>query len=130
MAGGREVLEKGYADFNRGDVQAATAPWPDDFVWDGGNDTGVPGTGVHEGRDAALQALGQAVGAWDEFNLTIDEMVGDGDTIVALGHGENRKGGQTVKAPVVHIWRFSGDTPQRLQILTDTLQTARALGVA
>ncbi len=79
---------------------------------------------------AALQALQQAVGAWDEFNLTIDEMVGDGDTVVALGHTENRKGDQSVKAPVVHIWRFSGDTPQRLQILTDTLQSARALGMA
>ena len=130
MAGSREVLQQGYAAFDQGDIETATAPWPDDFVWDGGHETGLPGSGVHEGKSAAMQVLQQSVGSWDEFNLTIDEMIGDGDTVVALGHAENRKGDQTVKSPVVHIWRFDGETPKRLQILTDTLQSARALGVA
>jgi hypothetical protein len=29
---------------------------------------------------------------------------------------------------VVHIWRWQGDEVKRLQILTDTLQTAQLLG--
>jgi hypothetical protein len=29
----------------------------------------------------------------------------------------------------VHIWRYDGDQIKRLQILTDTLQTAELLGV-
>jgi hypothetical protein len=32
--------------------------------------------------------------------------------------------------PVVHIWRFEGDEVKRLQLLTDTLRSARVLGVA
>jgi ketosteroid isomerase-like protein len=129
MAGNVDVLKKGYEDFNRGDIQAATEPWPDDFVWEGPNAQELPGAGVHEGKEAALQALQEAVGNWDEFRLVVDELVGDGDTIVALAHNEVSKGGNSAKLPVVHIWRFRDGNPTRLQILTDTLQAARLLGV-
>ena len=129
MAENLETLKKGYADFGNGDIGAATEPWSDDFVWEGSNSEELPGSGRHEGKDAALQALESAVGSWDAFRLEIDEFVGDGDTIVALGHTEATKGDNTVKQPVVHIWRFEDGTPKRLQVLGDTLQAARALGV-
>ena len=48
-----------------------------------------------------------------------------------LGHNEVKKGDQSAKIPVVHIWRFRGDEEVcRLQILTDTLESARLLGTA
>ena len=130
MSANLDLLEKGYSDFSSGDIGAATEPWPDDFVWEGPNAEELPGSGRQEGKEAALQALEQAVGSWDAFKLTIDEYVGDGDTIVALGHTEASKGDNSIKGPVVHIWRFSDGTPKRLLILTDTLQAARALGVS
>ncbi len=130
MADNLEVLRKGYSDFSNGDIPAATEPWPDDFVWEGPNAEALPGSGRHEGKDAARQALESAVGAWDAYRLEIDEIVGEGDTIVALGHNEITKGDNTAKLPVVHVWRFEDGTPKRLQILGDTLETARALGVA
>ena len=53
----------------------------------------------------------------------------NGDTVVVLGLTEVKKGDQSAKLPVVHIWRFRGDDEVcRLQILTDTLQGARMLG--
>jgi len=130
MSANTDLLEKGYGDFSNGDVEAAIAPWPDDFVWEGPNAEGIPGAGTREGKQAALEALGEVVGAWDDFRLTIDEYVDGGDTVVALGHTEARKGENSVKGPVVHVWRFSDGTPRRLLILTDTLQGARALGLA
>ena len=91
----------------------------------------MPGGGTHEGRDKALQVLQQAVGAWDEFNLSADEFFEDGDTVVVLGHTDVKKGERSAKLPVVHIWRFRGDDEVcRLQILTDTLEGARMLGKA
>lgn len=122
-----DLLKKGYADFSSGDIQAATAPWSDDFTWEGPDSEELPGSGRHEGKDAALQVLQKAVGAWDEFNLSADEFVDGGDTVVVLGHNEASKGGNSIKQPVVNIWRFEGGTPVRLQILTDTLQSAKAL---
>ncbi len=62
----------------------------------------------HTGKDQALQALQQAVGAWDEFKLPADEFFEDGDTVVVLGHTEVKTGGRSAKTPVVNIWRLAG----------------------
>ena len=125
-----DTMREGYAAFSSGDVAGATDNWTDDFTWEGGNSEDMPGGGEHHGKEAALEVLGQAVGAWDEFELHIDEFFEDGDSVVALGHTRVKKGDQSAQLPVVHVWRFEGDNPCRLQILTDTLQGARLLGRA
>lgn len=129
MAANLDTLKQGYDAFYRGDIDGATEVWADDFVWQGSNSTELPGGGEHTGKDAALGVMQQAVGAWDEFNLTADEFYEGDDTIVVLGHTDVSKGGESAQVPVVHIWRFEGGQAKRLQILTDTLQSARLLGV-
>jgi ketosteroid isomerase-like protein len=125
-----DTLKQGYEDFNKGDVEAASRPWADDIVWEGSSSDDLPGGGTHEGKDAFLTVLGEAVGAWDEFELVLDEFVGDGDTIVALCHNNVKKGDQSAELPVVHIWRFEGGQVKRLQLLTDTHKAAQLLGKA
>lgn len=127
MAGRIDQIRQRYQEFSQGDVASATQDWADDFVWQGSNSTELPGGGEHRGKEQALQVLGQAVGAWDEFALTADEFFEDGDTIVVLGHTDVAKGGQRATLPVVHVWRWQGDQAKRLQILTDTHQTAQLL---
>jgi len=79
----------------------------------------------------ARQTLEQAVGAWDKFQLTVDEIhEGDNDTVFALGHTEVSKDGNDATLPVVHVWRFEGGQPKRIQILTDTYSSAKLLGKA
>jgi ketosteroid isomerase-like protein len=130
MAGNVDVLKKGYDDFSKGDIDSALEPWSDDFVWDGG-ETDLPGGGVHEGRDEARRVLEQTVGAWEKFEFTVDEIhEGENDTVFALGHTDVSKDGKDARLPVVHVWRFEGGKPKRLQILTDTLTSGRLLGKA
>ena len=51
--------------------------------------------------------------------------------MVVLGHTDVTKGDRSASLPVVHIWRLDGDgNVTRLQILTDTLESARLLGIA
>jgi ketosteroid isomerase-like protein len=130
MAGRAEQMRQRYEDFNRGDLKSALQDWADDFVWQGSNSTELPGGGEHRGKDEAVKALQEAVGAWDGFKLSADEFLEEGDTVVVLAHAEVRKGDNSAKTPVVHIWRWQGDQVKRLQILTDTLQTAQLLGRA
>ena len=131
MAGKTELLKERYQQFSQGDIEKALADWTDDFVWEGANASELPGSGTHEGKQAAIQVLQQAVGAFDKFELSADEFVEQGDTVVVLGHTDVAKGDQSERLPVVHIWRFRGeDQVCRLQILTDTLQSARVLGIA
>ena len=130
MPGHIDQMRQRYDQFNQGDVQSATQDWAEDFVWQGSNSTELPGGGEHRGREQALEVLQQAVGAWDEFKLSADEFFEGDDTVVVLGHTEVKKGDNSAKTPVVHIWRWEGDQVKRLQILTDTLQAAKLLGIA
>lgn len=131
MAGKSDALKERYERFSQGDLERALDLWSDDFVWEGANAEGLPGSGRHEGKQAAIAVLQQTVGAWDRFELSADEFVEQGDTVVVLGHTDLAKGERSTRVPVVHIWRFRGDDEVcRLQILTDTLQGARLLGRA
>ncbi len=130
MAGRIDQMRTRYAEFAEGDVQSATQEWADDMVWQGSDSSDLPGGGEHSGKDQVMQVLGEAVGAWDEFNLTADEFFEDGDTVVVLAHNDVKKGGDSATLPVVHIWRWEGDQVKRLQILTDTYQAAKLLGRA
>ena len=129
MAGNEERLREAYEAFSIGDIEGTTESWTDDFTWQGPNPEELPGAGEHKGEDAALEVLQQTLGAWDEFKLSSDEFLEQGDTVVVLGHTELRKGDQSAQTPVVHVWRYRGDQPCRLQILTDTLQGTRLLGI-
>ena len=130
MAGRADQLRERYQQFSDGDLEAALQDWADDFVWQGSNSTDLPGGGEHRGKDEAIKVLQEAVGAWDSFELSADEFYEEGDTVVVLGHTDVKKGDQTAQVPVVHIWRWEGDQVKRLQILTDTHQTAQLLGKA
>jgi ketosteroid isomerase-like protein len=129
MAGKIDAMRERYERFGRGDLEGALDLWSDDFVWEGSNSTDLPGGGRREGKDAAVQALQEAVGGWDSFELTADEFFESGDTVVVLGHTDVSKGGNSAQIPVVHIWRWRGDEVARLQLLTDTHQAAQLLGI-
>jgi uncharacterized protein len=130
MAGKTDALRQRYERFSQGDLDGALDLWTDDFVWEGSNSPDMPGSGKHEGKQAAIEVLQQAVGAWDSFELTADEFLEQGDTVVVLGHTDVAKGDQSTRLPVVHIWRYRGDDEIcRLQILTDTLEAARILRI-
>ena len=130
MAGKADALRERYERFGRGDLEGALDLWTDDFVWEGSNSPDLPGSGTHEGKQAAIEVLQQAVGAWDRFELTPDEFIEQGDTVIVLGHTDLAKGDRSDRLPVVHIWRFRGDDEIcRFQFLTDTLASARMLGI-
>lgn len=129
MAGHIDQMRKRYDEFSQGDVESALQDWADDVVWQGSDSTELPGGGEHRGKEETVKVLQEAVGAWDEFNLTADEFFEDGDTVVVLAHTDVKKGDKSASVPVVHIWRWEGDEIKRLQVLTDTLQAAQLLGL-
>ena len=129
MAGNVDIARKAYEDFGNGDVEAALSSWADDIVWQGPNSEELPDGGEHSGKQAATETLQKAVGSYDEFTLHMDEFFEGGETVVALGHAHASKGGTSVQAPVVHILRFEGGKVKRFQIINDTLQNAKLLGI-
>ena len=121
------TLRQGYEAFGRGDLDAATENWHDDIRWEGSNSSRIPGNGVHEGKEAVGRSFQETVQAYDKFTVEPDEFIEDGDTVVALGHGEVAKGDRSEKLPFVHIWRFEDGKVKRAQVLTDTAVAAEVL---
>ena len=54
-----------YERYSEGDLERVLDLWTDDFVWVG-DDSGLPGSGRHEGKQAAIGVLQEALGANDK----------------------------------------------------------------
>ena len=130
MAAKTDALRERYALFSQGDLVRATDLWTEDFVWERADESDLPGSGRHEGKQAALDVLKDTVGVWDTFELSADEFIEQDETVVVLGHFDVTKGDQSGRLPVVHIWRYRGEQVCRLQLLSDSLGMARLLGLA
>ena len=129
MSENSDVVKRGYEAFNSGDGETLSEVFSDDVRWEGPNAEGVPMSGVHEGKDAVLQALGQIGENFEQFNVNPDEMVEEGDTIVVLSHVEAKaRTGNEVKLPGAEVFRMSGGKIKRVQSLADTAELQKALG--
>jgi len=129
MSENSDALKRGYDAFNNGDIDGVSEIFADDISWEGPNTDGVPMSGRNDGKDAVLRALGQIGESFETFNVSPDEMVEEGDTIVVLSHIEARsRSGNEVKSPGVEIWRMSNGKAGRVQSLVDTAEVKKALG--
>ena len=131
MAGNVDNAKRAYEAYGRGDLDGAFENATDDFRWEGAGSDELPGGGTHEGKDDVKQMAARIPESWDDFSVTPDEWIESGDTVIVLGHSEGtpKGGGDRVKVPFVHVWRYDGDKTTRVQILTDTKTVADALGV-
>ena len=128
MSENTDALKRGYDGFNSGDIEAVAAIFADDIRWEGPNTEGVPMSGTNEGKDAVLQALGQIGESFEKFNVSPDEMIEQGDTVVVLSHLDGTtKSGNDLKLPGVEVWRMSNGKAQRVQSLVDTAEVKQAL---
>jgi len=124
-----DALKRGYDAFNSGDADTVAELYEDDVRWEGPNAQGVPMSGVHDGKDAVLQALGRIPEDFEQFSVSPDEMIEQGDTIVVLSHIEGRtKSGNDVKSPGLEVYRMAGGKVKRVQSLIDTAEIKTALG--
>lgn len=129
MSENSDALKRGYEAFNKGDIDTVKEIFEEDIRWEGPNTEGLPMSGVHEGRDAVLQALGSIGEDFEKFSVSPDEMIEEGETIVVLSHLDAKtKSGNELKLPGAEVWRMSGGKAKRVQSLGDTAEMKKALG--
>jgi ketosteroid isomerase-like protein len=82
---------------------------------------GAPGTGLHAG--AATPA------SYDGYTVTVNELPGDGDKVVALGRytGTSKASGKPLDAQFAHVWTFRDGKLTNLQQYTDTAQFQQSM---
>ena len=128
MSENSDALKRGYDAFNSGDIDTLREIFAEDIRWEGPDTDGVPMSGVNDGRDAVLGALGQIGEAFERFQVSPDGMVEQGETIVVLSHLDARtRSGADLKLPGVEVWRMTGGKANRVQSLLDTAELKKAL---
>ena len=90
MSENTDVMKKGYDAFARGDMDTIRFIWTDDIEWEGPNYEPLPNAGRFHGADEIFEMFGRLPEHWDDFKVTPDEYLEDGETVVALGHVEGR----------------------------------------
>lgn len=125
-----DTLKEGYQAFANGDLDGATANFADDIRWENPEAPQLPNPGVTQGKDQVKQLFAELGNYWESFDITPDEFIESGDTVVVLSHSEAKakESGKEVKLPWVHVWRFSDGKATEVQALTDTALAADALG--
>jgi uncharacterized protein len=105
----KEVVDAYFDGFRRSDHEQILACLTDDVVWD------LPGFAHLEGKDAFDQEIEN-----EEFvgspTLTVDRMVEESDTVVAIGDGEaTHKSGERRRFVYCDVFTFAGDKVSRVE---------------
>lgn len=128
-----ELIRGVYDAFAKGDVGGVLGRMSPKMVWNEAENNPYADGNPYLGPDAVAQGIfARCVGEWDGFGVHVGELLDAGDTIVMLGRytGTNRKTGRSQNCQVVHVWRIAGGKAVGFQQHVDTLQFARAMGLA
>lgn len=123
-----DTIKNLYAAFAQGDVPAVLSAMAPNISWTEAE--GFPYGGTCIGPDAILQNVFMKLGTeWDNYRADSHELVGSGDTVIALGEysGTYKATGKSFKAPFVHVWRLAGGKIVSFIQHTDTAVVQRAL---
>ena len=66
---------------------------------------------------------------WDDYTLSVDEVVDGGDTVIGIGtySGTYKRTGRFFAARVAHVWRLENGEVVAFEQFTDTEMVARAI---
>ncbi|MGH9086022.1 MAG: nuclear transport factor 2 family protein [Acidimicrobiales bacterium] len=123
MPANREIIEKAYASFAEGDVPAALRAFADDIHWV--EPDGYPLGGTYVGHQAVVEGVFTRLAEiGDEFAVVPDQLVADGDTVVALGHlsWKHKSSGAPAMVKMAHVWTFEGGKAVAFQQHVDTVR--------
>jgi ketosteroid isomerase-like protein len=124
----KQVIQRMYDAFQRGDVDAILANLTDDFAW---NMPGpAPFAGQRSGREGMRQffeEMGRGVEI-DQFD--VDEILSDGDKVVVLGRerAKIRATGATYESDFAHVYTLRGGRVSHGRVFSDTSAAAAAWG--
>jgi ketosteroid isomerase-like protein len=89
-----EVVRRAYEAFNRGGPEAVINEglWPPELVWDF-SPSGIPGLGVYTGFDEIRTFFEKdwfAAFPFDEWKVELDELIDNGDQVIAVSRQRGR----------------------------------------
>jgi ketosteroid isomerase-like protein len=123
MATNKEIVEGVYASFAQGDVPTVLGAMAEDIQW--AEADGFPLAGTYVGPQAVLEGVFMRLGeVGDEFAAVPDQIVAEGDTVVALGNyrWKRKSSGEPAEVKMAHVWTLADGKLATFQQHVDTVR--------
>lgn len=124
-----EVVQRLYAAFGRGDIEAVLATLTDDIRWtESGPADVVPWCGVHEGKEALQRFFGTVSETLEIEALEPSDFIAGGDKVVVIGHERSRARptGRRYESTWAHVFTLRDGKIAGFHQLIDTAAVAAA----
>jgi ketosteroid isomerase-like protein len=116
-----DVVRRGYALWNAGDLDAVAEMWSDDIVWH--NDPAWPGQTVYRGRESIVCFLRDEVAAVIELgDIEVESIRVFGDELVIKLLARTRGADSRLdigKVPIFHVAQLRGGRVARIRAYLD-----------
>ena len=117
-----------YEAFGKGDVPTVLAGFADDIEWNEAE--GMPYGGQYHGPEAVAEnVFGPITNDVDDFDVTPEEILADGDRVVVLTthKGTAKESGNKLAMPAAHVWTVRDGKVTYFRLLADSAAMNAAL---
>ena len=121
-----DVLRRGYAALNRGDLSVVLELLHPEIEWH--EPSPSPDAGTHRGRESFERFLRGWLESFEEFRVEPERIVDRGDRLVAVVRqtGKGRSSGAEVDARLAHVRTIADGKAVRWEAFADPEEAVRA----
>ena len=106
-------VRRAYELVNAGDIETLVKGFEPGFEWH--PDELAPGQATRRTADDVKDAVDDFTGAFAEFRTEVEELIDDGDQVIAVVRHVGRVGGGDVERRETHLWTFANGRPRSLR---------------
>lgn len=124
------IVRSFYDALGRGDVAAVVSLLDAEIEWTEAERFPYY-SGTWRGPQAVIDNLLVPLSKdWDGFSAKLNELITEGDRVVALGTyaGKSKKSARSFSAAFAHVWSVRGGKLARFNMHTDTAKVLEAIG--
>jgi ketosteroid isomerase-like protein len=124
------VVRLMYDAYARGDLETSRSCLDPQVVWS--QPAQEPGAGTYRGHEGVDQALSHWVGAWDDYNVEVDEFIDFGDHVLAntRHRGRGKSSGVNVERRIFQLLTVRDGKITRMRVYYDEAEALDAAGSA
>jgi len=126
-----EIVREIYHAVARRDAASAFAVYADDIVWEVSARRAIVMDRAYHGHEGVRRFWRDALVAFGEVDLDVEELIDAGDRVVALIREREigRSSGVPVEASHAAIWTLAEGKVVRMQVFDDRDQAFKAVGL-
>jgi ketosteroid isomerase-like protein len=106
-------VRRAYELVNAGDLETLVADFEPGFEWQ--PDELSPGQTTRRSADDVKRAVDDFTGVFTEFRTEVEELIEQGDQVIAVVRHVARVGSGDVKRRESHLWTFADGRPRSLR---------------